>query len=69
MGRTKPKDVEFILTTMDAEIGNELATALEVSRTDIVCGIATREVRRMTSVAASAGARHHLVSGAHGVRD
>ncbi len=69
MGRANSKDIEFTLVTVDTEIGNELATALEVCRTDIVCGIATRAAQRMTRGPGNAGAPRPMVNGALWLRD
>lgn len=62
-------DPEFYLVVLDSAVGNDLATALEVRRADILCGIATREARRLSGVVGSAGAPRHTDRTVHDVRD
>jgi len=67
--RGRQDSAEFALVAFDGKVAQELALALEVRRTGLLCEIASRAARRMTSVSGSSGATRHLVGGVHEVRE
>ena len=67
--RGKQESAEFPLVAFEGGVAQELAVALEVRRTGLLCDIATRAARRLTRGAGDSGATRHLVGGLHGVRE
>lgn len=52
-------NLEFVLVAYDAVIGQELATAIEVRKSDILAGIASRATRRQAAVPGHAQASRY----------